>query len=152
MKANNAIQWRWLLLNEMSGQDFYQVAKLRQEVFIIEQACMYADLDEMDLNTNHLLGMKDNLLVGYLRVLAPANKREPVYFSRVATAITHRKSGIGRILIQQALDFIHEHHKGHEIVISAQTYLEKFYNEFGFIRIGTPYTEDGIPHVAMKRD
>ena len=80
----------------------------------------------------------------------PINLKDPIYFSRVCISIAHRNHGIGRRLIQQVLDYIRHQFPQKEIVISAQTYLEKFYNSFDFVRVGTPYEEDNIPHIAMR--
>ena len=145
------LQWRWSTLNEITGVEFYQIAKLRQEIFIIEQSCIFADLDDLDPVTHHLLVTQNNNLIAYLRVLPPDSAEDPVYFSRVLTARDYRKQGLGDQLIKEAIRYIHEKFSKHEIVISAQTYMEAFYNKFGFERIGTPYTEDGIPHIAMRK-
>jgi len=147
----NDIQWRWATLDKLSAKDFYAVAKLRQDVFILEQACLFADLDGLDLQTHHLLGTYKDDLVGYLRVLFPEKSRDPVYLSRIITPLAYRGKGIGRILVAQGLSYIDEQAPKHEVVISAQVNLEEFYKGFGFKRVGSPYLEDGIPHIAMRR-
>jgi ElaA protein len=151
MNSISSLEWRWLKLEDITGPEFYQIAKLRQEIFIVEQACLFADLDDLDPLTHHLLVTQNHNLVAYLRVLPPDSLQDPVYFSRVAAAIPHRKQGLGVELIQEAIRYIQEQFPGREIVISAQNYLETFYLKFGFERIGTPYTEDGIPHIAMRK-
>lgn len=151
MIKTNALEQRWAKFNELSAQEFYAIAKLRQEVFIIEQACIYADLDDLDPLTHHLMLMQENNLTAYTRVLPPDTSEDPVYFSRVAVALSYRKQGLGTQLIQCVLEYIEDQFPRQEIVISAQNYLEKFYNKFGFERLSLPYTEDGIPHIAMRK-
>lgn len=143
------LQWECQTLAKMSAQDFYEIAKLRQQIFIIEQSCIFADLDELDPVTHHLFARHKNDLVAYSRVLPPHKAKDPVYLSRICIDINYRKNGFGNILVKKALDYIHKHFPGKEIVISAQSYLEKFYEQFDFKQIGKPYLEDGIPHIPM---
>lgn len=147
----HAIQWRWQKLTDMNAEDFYAVAKLRQDVFVLEQNCLYADLDELDPHTHHLLGMHNKELVAYVRVLFPEKPQDPVYFSREVTPLAYRGAGIGKILVEKTLAYINEHAPKQDIVISVQLPLEKFYNNFDFKRVGAPYAEDGIQHIAMRR-
>jgi ElaA protein len=147
----NNIQWRWLKLDVMSAKEFYAVAQLRQDVFILEQSCLYADLDELEPVTHHLLGTLNDELVAYVRVLFPEKSRDPVYFSREVIPQAYRGKGFGKMLMEKTIAYITEQAPNHEVVISVQTHLEKFYNNFAFNRVGAPYSEDGIQHIAMRR-
>lgn len=145
------LNWHWKTFETMSAREFHDIAKLRQQVFIVEQACLFSDLDDLDPITQHLMATHENELIAYARVLAPHKPKDPVYISRICTDINHRKHGVGHELMKKALEYIQQHYPNKEVVISAQSYLEKFYNKFDFKRIGKPYLEDGIPHIAMHR-
>jgi len=143
------LQWEWRTLDNMSAHDFYEIAKLRQQIFIVEQSCIFSDLDELDPITHHLFALYKGNAIAYSRVLPPHKSKDPVYLSRICIDIHYRKHGLGNALVKKALDHIQKNFPEKEVVISAQSYLENFYEQFGFKRIGKPYLEDGIPHIAM---
>ena len=146
------LHWNWRSFQELSNTELYDVLSIREMVFVIEQKCPYIDLDFRDQHSMHLLGSIDNKLAAYLRVL-PKGIAYPdaVSLGRVATAAFARGKGYGKELIAEALSFIEKNYTDTPIIISAQYYLERFYQSFGFKSIGEPYQEDDIPHIKMKK-
>jgi ElaA protein len=146
------LHWKWRSFSELTNQELYNLIELRQTVFVIEQQCIYTDMDYLDQECMHLLGMKDNKLAGYLRVL-PKDVAYPnaVSIGRVVTAPFARGQGVGKELLTQALDYLDKTGNLLPILIGAQLYLEKFYQSFGFETVSEPYDEDGILHIKMKK-
>lgn len=139
--------------HDLSLDELYKLMVLRQEVFVVEQDCVYLDADNKDQSSWHLLGSdQDSDLVAYLRIL-PKNISYKEYPSlgRIVTANKVRRNGAGKMLMTEALRYTDELFPNQSIKISAQTYLLRFYNSFGFEAIGAEYLEDGIPHTAMIR-
>lgn len=146
------LQFKQLAFHELSNKDLYEILKLRAEVFIVEQNCPYLDTDEKDFDAIHLMGYIDNQLVAYARLLPKGISYENyTSIGRVLTAESVRKSGAGKALMSKALEIIDKVWPGIDIKISAQSYLERFYESFGFISTGNTYLEDNIPHTAMIR-
>jgi ElaA protein len=134
---------------EMSPDELYDVLALRQQVFVVEQACAYLDCDELDRGALHLMGRgSEGLLVAYARLLPPGLRYAEASIGRVVTHRHSRRSGLGRRLMGQAIARVRERF-GDPIRIGAQRYLEEFYRSIGFVPVGEPYDEDGIPHVEM---
>ena len=150
-----AVSWQWSTYEDLSRDDLYAVLALRQEVFIIEQQCIYPDLDGIDLHAFHLMGWAEpegkRQLLAYLRCVHPGVKYAELSLGRVLTAPAARGTGIGRAMMAEALRQTERVYPGQPIRISAQLYLEKFYGGFGFVSTSAPYDEDGIPHVEMLR-
>jgi ElaA protein len=145
------LNWQWHTFNELTQQELYEVLRLRAEVFIVEQKCVWQDIDNQDQNARHLLGKLDNILVAYLRVLPPnPDYGDWMSIGRVITAAQVRGMGLGKQAMNEALRYLKEHRNNKPVVISAQTYLEKFYGEFGFQSEGDRYDEDGIEHIRMR--
>jgi ElaA protein len=148
-------EWQWSAFADLSVQDLYQVLQKRQEVFILEQTCLYPDLDGLDAGAHHLLGWREidgkRELAAYMRVLAPGAKYTEMSLGRVLTAPLARGSGIGRELLAEGIANAERQHPGHRIRIGAQQYLEQFYAGFGFVTFSEPYDEDGIMHIDMLR-
>jgi len=156
---SNTIQWKIKSFNELSVDELYDLLKLRIDVFVVEQTCFYPDLDNADrqANTLHLIGYdscesQSRNIAGYLRIL-PKGETYNDYISigRVATAINFRGQGLGHQLMQQALLACNKYFPQQEIKISAQEHLEKYYNQYGFIKVSPMYLEDNIPHIAMLK-
>jgi ElaA protein len=146
------LQWKWRTFQELSNQELYDVLALRQSVFIVEQQCPYPDLDFKDQLCKHLLGFDGQSLAAYLRLLPKDNPyQDAISFGRVATATFARGKGYGKEMMNQILLYLKQHDNNLPIIISAQMYLEKFYQSFGFTTISEPYDEDWIPHIKMKR-
>lgn len=146
--------WRWRTFDLLSTRELYHLLQLRQQVFVVEQNCPYLDADGLDEEALHLLLYRQlpeetAELAGCLRVLSPGKKYSTPAIGRVAVAHSLRRQGIGRLLMEQALHHTRLSYPGQGITISAQQYLVKFYESFGFIAISPPYLDDDIPHVDM---
>jgi len=135
----------------LSSKELYAILKLRQDVFIIEQDCIYPDLDEIDFQAHHFFSLneKDELL-GYLRLIPPG-EIYPDYSSigRVVSSKKARGQGIGKSIMQKAILKSKELYPNHYIKLSAQTYVIPFYQSLGFEEVGDAYLEDNIPHKSM---
>ena len=136
---------------ELNKAELYQIIQLRIAVFIVEQDCPYPDLDDMDQDAQHLWIEDAGEIVCYLRV-NPAGSRflEPS-LGRIVTKKSHRNRGLAEKLIKRAIDLVCEK-ESRTIRISAQCYLEKYYEKFGFIKASEEYLEDDIPHIEMLKD
>jgi ElaA protein len=136
---------------DLTTHQLYQLLRLRAEVFVVEQDCVYQDLDDKDQYAIHLLGLtEDGQLAAYTRILAKGISY-PNYASigRVITAPFARGKGIGRPLMHESLRVLFEHYGEQTVKISAQAHLGAYYGSVGFEGIGDIYDEDGIPHRAM---
>jgi ElaA protein len=149
------IEWQWLAFSDIPVADLYEVLYQRQQVFVLEQKCLYPDIDGYDQAAHHLMawhtvdGKRE--LAAYLRCIAPGVKYTEMSLGRVLTAPSARGSGIGRKLLEQGIARAEALHPGHRFRIGAQQYLEKFYASFGFNTVTAPYDEDGIMHIDMVR-
>jgi ElaA protein len=152
---NQQTEWEWLSFSAMSASQLYQVLALRMDVFILEQQCLWNDIDGLDQNAHHLLGWRlvdgERKLAAYLRLLAPGVHYDEMSIGRVVNARFARGSGVGRELIGRGIALAEQQYPGQRIKIGAQRYLEKFYASFGFETVSEPYLEDGIEHVKMLR-
>jgi ElaA protein len=143
------IQWQVKEFSELDLETLYQLLRLRNEVFIVEQHCPYQDLDNMDQQSLHLLGFAPEGLAAYTRLFAPGIKYEAASIGRVVTASFARGSGLGRELMVHSLGEVEKRWKDAPVKISAQLYLQKFYESLGFAQISEMYLEDDIPHIEM---
>lgn len=145
------IQWQWTRFEGLSLQGLYDVMAIRQRVFVLEQG-PYLDADGLDQHSWHLLGRDEaGALVLYLRVVDAGLKYDEPSIGRVVAAKSLRGTGLGRVMMAEALRRCDEAHPGQPNRISAQAHLAKFYGEFGFEAVGEPYLEDNIPHLEMLR-
>ena len=145
------MQWRIAGLDALTPAELYAIVRLRQDVFIVEQKCAYADADGLDAQATHLFAVDGDACVAYARLFAPGVRRAEAVIGRVATAASVRRSGIGRELMRRAIDALIERHGRVAIWLGAQKYVERFYASFGFLRDGDDYDEDGIAHLPMRR-
>ena len=149
------IKWQWSSFDELSLHELYEVLKVRQAIFVVEQDCAYLDADGLDQVAWHLIGWHEDAgmkkIVAYLRVVFPGKKFPEPSIGRVLVTPESRKKGLGKQLTSEAIARIANEYPNAAIRISAQQYLEKFYSEFGFKTISKPYEEDGIPHIEMLR-
>ena len=146
----SSIIWTCKTMEELTVSELHAVLKLRSEVFVVEQNCVYLDPDGKDNGALHLCGWLGNeLLVAYARLLEPGVSYKEASIGRVLTHPSHRKDGYGKILMQKAIDFTRSKYHVSIIKISAQQYLINFYTNLGFKVASEPYLEDGIPHVEM---
>ena len=130
---------------ELSTREVENIFSLRSEVFVVEQDCVYQDIDGKDQKAKHVLGKKENNIVAYARVFKPGDYFKEASFGRAVVKKTERGKGVGDELVKNCLKIITEE----EIKISAQSYLKGFYGKHGFKSEGNEYLEDGIPHTAM---
>ncbi len=149
------MDWAWLAFEELSREELYEVLRVRQAVFVVEQNCVYQDVDGLDPTSWHLLGWRKGAtgreLVAYLRVVFPGGKYPEPSIGRVLTTASVRGTGVGQILMREGINRVAHEYPQLSIRISAQQYLEKFYSELGFETVSDPYDEDGIPHIEMLR-
>ena len=137
--------------NELSTHELYAVLQLRAEVFVVEQDCVYQDLDNKDLNAYHVLGVLDTKIVAYARIFKPGDYFLESSIGRIVVKKEFRKFQYGYQLVQNSIQFIENNLQQNTILISAQSYLTKFYNSLGFTQVGEEYLEDGIPHIKMLK-
>jgi ElaA protein len=142
-----AITWRDCQFEELSGADVYAIVELREQVFVVEQKCVYLDADGLDRGARHLLAEDSGQLAAYLRLLPAGVKYAEPAIGRVVVAPAYRGTGLGRELMQRGIALA----AGAPIRLSAQAHLETFYAELGFARASDVYDEDGIPHLEMLR-
>lgn len=146
-----AIQWQWHTFADLSASELYDILKLRQDVFILEQQCFYPDMDDQDQISFHLTGRVDGKLLAYIRVIPKQKNDEDIMvIGRVIVDASLRGTGAGKAMMRETLDYIADYHPGLTIELSAQEYLFKFYQSFGFCAISEPYDEDGIMHIDMR--
>ncbi len=142
--------WRWVEFDEMSAGELYEALRLRQDVFIIEQECIYPELDGVDQASLHLLVRGDDrALVGTLRVVPPGARYEEPSIGRIVVRADARGAGLARRMMAEAVAKCRALYPGRTIKIQAQQYLEGFYGSMGFRTITEPYDEAGIMHVDM---
>lgn len=137
--------------NELSVAELYDLLQLRSEVFVVEQNCVYQDLDGKDEKALHLLGIYNNKIVAYSRLFAPGYYFDNASIGRVVVDEQYRKNKWGHSLMEESIKAVKEAFNTEAITISAQLYLKKFYESHGFIQDGREYLEDGIPHIKMNR-
>lgn len=148
-------EWQWSSFKALDIDSLYALLARRQQVFVLEQRCLYQDLDALDQRAYHLLGWQMHAgvrtLVAYLRCVEPGVKYPEPSLGRVMTVDAARGSGLGKALLEQGLRCSEQQFPGQRIRISAQLYLERFYQGFGFRSCSEPYDEDGIAHLEMLR-
>ena len=146
------MNWTCVRFDDLGVRQLYEVLALRSQVFVVEQNCVFLDIDGLDEQTLHLLGSgEDGTLRAYARLIPPGVKAPDALIGRVVTAPTARGGGTGRALMTEAVEQCERLWPGHAITLHAQAHLERFYASFGFAPIGEPYMEDGIPHIEMKK-
>ncbi|MFV9551829.1 GNAT family N-acetyltransferase [Algibacter sp. PT7-4] len=136
---------------ELTNKELYNILQLRSEVFVVEQDCVYQDLDGKDEKSLHVLGFKNNKIVAYTRIFKPGDYFELASIGRVVVAKNERQHKYGYDIMNASAEAIKTYFNVTSIKISAQVYLKKFYNNLGFKEIGEEYLEDNIPHVAMLK-
>ncbi len=134
---------------ELSKQELYKLLQLRNQVFVLEQHCIYLDLDGKDQKALHVLGYKNEELIAYTRIFKPSDYLKEASIGRVLVVKNERKHHYGNQIMEASIKAIKEHFKTSVIQISAQCYLKKFYGNLGFKAFGEEYLEDDIPHIAM---
>ncbi|SHK13312.1 GNAT family N-acetyltransferase [Epilithonimonas mollis] len=143
--------WKIKTFDEISTQELYSVIKARINVFVVEQDCPYPDLDDYDQKAIHLWAEIDGEVLAYCRIFDKGIKYQETSIGRVVTTEKGRGTGLGKQLINYALEVIENRLMTSEVRISAQDYLLRFYAGFGFQDTGKKYLEDNIPHTEMHR-
>ena len=137
---------------ELTISELYQILQLRSEVFVVEQDCVYQDIDGKDEKALHILGKKEGKIVAYTRCFAPNIYFEEAAIGRVVVKETERKFGYGHQILKASIEEIQQRYQTTTIKLSAQQYLTHFYETHNFKKIGEGYLEDGIPHISMLKD
>lgn len=148
----SVVKWQIKRFNELSLREVYSVLQLRSEVFVVEQNCIYQDIDGKDEKAIHLLGELNGILVAYARMFQPNDYFDQASIGRVIVKPSHRELKLGHELMYHAVNAIKEKFGETKITISAQLYLKKFYQSHGFVQTSEVYLEDDIPHILMKKD
>lgn len=144
------MQWILKKFQDLTVDEFHDILQLRINVFIVEQNCPYPELDDKDKIAFHLFGInKENKMIAYTRIFKPGDYYKEAAFGRVAVHQDYRNQNIGFQLVEQTIIEIHKLFGNTNIKIGAQTYLNNFYQSFGFHQVGDDYIEDGIPHIHM---
>jgi len=139
----------WYPFDELRLPALYAMLRLRAEVFVVEQECVYADVDGLDPEAHHLLGWDEQRLVACARVFPPRQGR--VRVGRILVAPACRGDGAGHRLVEEVLQYCRAHWPGVPVTLAAQAHLERFYGQHGFVAESEPYDEDGILHIDMVR-
>lgn len=145
------LQWKINRFEALSLNDLYNVLQLRSEVFVVEQNCVYQDIDGKDQKALHLIGEYDGKVVAYARLFKAGDYFEEASVGRVVIGTAYRDKKWGHDLMREAISGIEIHFATTKITISAQLYLQKFYESHGFVTTSEVYLEDDIPHIQMKK-
>lgn len=143
------VNWKIKNFTSLSTSELYQLLQLRTQVFVVEQNCVYQDIDGKDLLALHILGTIDKNICVYARVFKQGDYLEQASIARIVVAKQFRNLNYGHQLMDFCIKTISDKYQTNKIMISAQTYLQNFYQKHGFKAIGKGYLEDGIPHIRM---
>lgn len=149
MSSPQQIQWSVFDFSDLNTRLFHDIMKLRVDVFVVEQNCPYPEVDGLDPDALHLVARQaDGPLAAYARILPPKADGYP-HIGRVVVSKEHRGIGFGKRLMQEAFTVLRQRYGSIRSAIAAQTYLQEFYMDLGYVRTGDDYLWDGIPHVDM---
>ena len=143
------LNWVYKTFNELTTDELYAILRLRGEIFIVEQNCVYLDIDGKDKKSTHLMAWDNDNLTAYTRLVPPGISFAEASIGRVITSPKYRGLGIGITLMEKSISHTLETYATNKIRIGAQLYLKKFYEGFGFVAKGEEFLEDGIPHIEM---
>ncbi len=146
------LSWEWKSFIDLNSDELYEILKFRQEIFVVEQKSWYLDADGLDQVSLHLLVRNKEYLIGYLRLTSPGIKYIETSIGRVSIHVKHRGEGLGDQLLTMGIEKGKEVYGSGAFRISAQEYLISYYEKHGFKAQGSPYDEDGIPHIEMLLD
>lgn len=146
-----SIQWKIKRFEDLSVHELYDLLQLRSEVFVVEQNCVYLDMDAKDKVALHLLGVFENKIVAYSRLFKAGISFDNVSIGRVVVSAKYRNKKWGHELMREAIEGIRIHFGESQITIGAQLYLKKFYESHQFFQTGEMYLEDDIEHIEMQR-
>ena len=137
--------------SELTTTELYDILRLRSEVFVVEQDWVYQDVDDKDQKALHVIGFKNSKVVAYTRIFKPGDYFKNASIGRVVVAKNEREFSYGHVIMKHSIEAVKNHFNETTIKISAQTYLNKFYESHGFFKVGEEYLEDGIPHIGMLK-
>jgi ElaA protein len=143
------LDWKCQRFDELSTAELYAILRLRSEVFVVEQNCIFLDMDDKDQHCWHVTAYDHGILVAYTRLVPPGISYPEPSIGRVVTSPGVRRTGIGKILMQYSIENLISIFGKHPIKIGAQLYLKNFYESLGFSVSGPIYLEDGIDHIEM---
>ena len=143
------MEWKIKRFEELTTTELYEILRVRAEVFVVEQTCIYQDLDEKDKRAYHLYCEESGKVKAYLRILDRGISYPEISIGRVLTTENNRRKGLAREMMEKAIDFIGKELGENQIRISGQLYLQVFYESLGFQTVSEMYLEDDIPHVEM---
>ena len=151
--GEGAVRFERRAFAALGTRELFDLARLRIDVFVVEQACPYPELDDLDVHpgTRHVLGVAGGTLIACARTMAPAARGEAARIGRVAVHEAHRGTGVARRLMAWTIEALARDHPEGAIVLGAQVTVERFYASLGFARASDEYLEDGILHVEMRR-
>ena len=143
------MNFRIVSFNDLSPIELYGILKLRSDVFVVEQQCIYSDLDNKDLKSFHAFSKLKDEIIACSRIVPPGLSYSTPSIGRVAVCNSQRGKKIGKLIMEKSIEKCKFLFSGMPITISAQSYLEKFYFDLGFKTVSEPYLEDNIPHIKM---
>jgi ElaA protein len=151
------LSWQLTQFPQLTPYEVYSILQLRSSVFVVEQQCIFQDMDNKDQQCHHLMGWlepakEERVLLAYARLVPPGIAYEYPSIGRVATAPSVRQYGYGKLLMEKSIEALAGLYGHTPIRIGAQQYLNRFYESFGFKQSGDVYDEDGIPHIEMTRE
>ncbi len=146
-----SLSFQILAFDELTTHQLYDYLRLRSEVFVVEQNCVYQDLDNLDQIAHHVLVYEFNKLIGCARIIPAGQAYKEISIGRVIVAKEQRKKDIGIELMKFCIEHVNKNFGPQTIVLSAQAHLQEFYKKHNFVAYGEIYLEDGIPHVHMIR-
>ncbi|MFA5620555.1 MAG: GNAT family N-acetyltransferase [Weeksellaceae bacterium] len=147
----NQLHWHFKNFNDLTSTELYEILHLRNEVFVVEQDCIYNECDGKDYHCFHLWCTLENKIVGYSRIVPPGISYEIPSFGRIVSHPDFRHLKLGHQLIRHNLQIIQNFYQTDNVRISAQVYLKKFYEQYGFQQTSEEYLEDSLPHIEMTR-
>ena len=136
---------------ELSAYEIYAILKLRSEIFVVEQNCVYQDIDNKDQKALHVIGTLNDAIVAYARLFNAGDYFVNPSIGRLVIDQKHRDQKWGHLLLQTAINGVERHFDTTKIIISAQLYLKNFYESNGFVQTSEAYLEDDIPHIEMRK-
>ena len=149
------LRWSWCAFSELDTGTLYALLRARQQVFVVEQACAYLDIDDRDAIGHHLLGWDMHpdgpRLAAYLRALPKGGRFAEASVGRIIIMADYRGQGLGHTLVGLGIEKTLQTYGVQPLRISAQSHLQLFYGKHGFVGVGAEYREDGIPHREMVR-
>ncbi len=145
----NNLEFRYGFFDSLENQVLYAILRLRSEVFVVEQNCVFLDMDDKDQQSHHVMGWAHEQLAAYARIVPAGVSYDYASIGRVVTSPLFRGTGMGRQLLEKSIQYCYDLHGVKPIKIGGQLYLQQFYESFGFKKTSEVYLEDGIEHIEM---